>query len=260
MRLLTIPISHYCEKARWALDRTGIGYREERHVQGIHRLASWRAGGHGTLPVLVTPTEVVADSADIIDWVDARVDGELRLVPDDPAQAAEVRALSARLDDVLGPSARRLIYVHMLPRPVGELGFNNLGVPVWEDRALRYGWPVAKRFVSHALDIRPGVETSDEAAVWEEFDAIAALLADGREHLCGESLTAADVTFASLAAAVLLPPGYGVPLPEPHTLPPVTAELVLRARAHPAGAYAMRLFTDERHVRAAAGAGSASGP
>ena len=38
-RLITIPISHYCEKARWALDRAGIGYREERHVQIVHRVA-----------------------------------------------------------------------------------------------------------------------------------------------------------------------------------------------------------------------------
>ncbi len=34
-RLLTIPISHYCEKARWALDRAGLDYVEERHVQGV---------------------------------------------------------------------------------------------------------------------------------------------------------------------------------------------------------------------------------
>ena len=32
-RLLTIPISHYCEKARWALERAGLAYREERHVR-----------------------------------------------------------------------------------------------------------------------------------------------------------------------------------------------------------------------------------
>lgn len=28
-RLLTIPISHYCEKARWALEHAGIPYRED---------------------------------------------------------------------------------------------------------------------------------------------------------------------------------------------------------------------------------------
>jgi glutathione S-transferase len=32
LRLVTIPISHYCEKARWSLERAGLEYREERHV------------------------------------------------------------------------------------------------------------------------------------------------------------------------------------------------------------------------------------
>ena len=62
-RLVTIPISHYCEKARWALDRAGIAYREERHVQIVHRVASRRAGGGGTVPVLVAPEGVFAQSA-----------------------------------------------------------------------------------------------------------------------------------------------------------------------------------------------------
>src|SRR5438270_7830337 len=55
LRLITIPISHYCEKVRWALERAGMAYREERHVQGVHRLAARRAGGGITVPVLVTP-------------------------------------------------------------------------------------------------------------------------------------------------------------------------------------------------------------
>jgi glutathione S-transferase len=28
IRLLTIPISHYCEKARWGLERLGLAYHE----------------------------------------------------------------------------------------------------------------------------------------------------------------------------------------------------------------------------------------
>ena len=59
-RLLTIPISHFCEKARWALERAGLAYREERHVQGVNRIVSKRAGGHGTLPVLVCEIGVLA--------------------------------------------------------------------------------------------------------------------------------------------------------------------------------------------------------
>ena len=40
--LITIPLSHYCEKARWALDRVALPYREEPHAPLLHRLATKR--------------------------------------------------------------------------------------------------------------------------------------------------------------------------------------------------------------------------
>jgi glutathione S-transferase len=91
------------------------------------------------------------------------------------------------------------------------------------------------RFVRRELGIRPGIEVEDEAAVWHELDFVAELLADGRPHLCGERFGAADLTFAALSAALVVPPLYDVPLPQPEALPPDTAALVARVREHPAG-------------------------
>src|SRR5947207_4776414 len=92
-RLVTIPISHYCEKARWALDRAGIAYREERHVQVVHRVASRRAGGRGTVPVLVTAEGVFAESAEIVAYADRHTGPGARLYPHEPGLRAEVVAL-----------------------------------------------------------------------------------------------------------------------------------------------------------------------
>jgi glutathione S-transferase len=252
LRLITIPISHYCEKARWALDRAGIAYREERHVQGVHQLAARRAGGHKTVPVLVTPDAVLADSADILAWVDERTPPEERLFPDDAHERSEVEALCRRLDDVLGPRGRRLMYVHMLRDRELMLRFNNAGVPAWEDRFLRLGWPLMVRFAARELAITPGIEVEDEATVWREFGFVAELLADGRAHLCGERFSAADLTFAALAAPMIVPPEYTVSLPQPDALPADTAGLVRRGREHPAGRYALDLFRQRRRAPAAA--------
>jgi glutathione S-transferase len=246
LRLITIPISHYCEKARWALDRVGMEYREERHVQGIHQLVARRAGGGITVPVLVTAHGAIGDSAEILAWVDRSTPSEQRLFPAEPGARDEVERLCRRFDEALGPTGRRLMYIHMLAARELALRFNNEGVPAWEDRAIRYGWPLARRFVQHALEIRPGIETEDEAAVWREFDHVAELLADGRQYLCGGGFSAADLTFAALSAAVVAPPEYGVPLPQPDVLPPRMAALVGQARAHPAGRYALALFTKHR--------------
>src|SRR5215218_1769036 len=110
-RLVTIPISHYCEKARWALDRAGLAYVEEAHVQGLHQLAARRAGGGLSVPVLVTDEGVFAQSEWIIRYADGFLEPEQRLM------TPEVVEFCRRLDAGLGPDARRLIYKLMLPRP-----------------------------------------------------------------------------------------------------------------------------------------------
>jgi glutathione S-transferase len=140
------------------------------------------------------------------------------------------------------------MYVQMLTERRLMLSFNNEGVPAWEDRAIRWGWPLIKRFAERVLAISPGVEVEDERIVWREFDHVAGLLEDGRRYLCGERFSAADLTFAALSAAVLVPDVYGTPLPQPETLPPQIAALVRRAREHPAGEFALRVIAEQRHA------------
>jgi glutathione S-transferase len=247
-RLVTIPISHFCEKARWALDRAGLDYAEDRHVQGIHRLFARRAGGGPTVPVLVADGRVHAESDDILRYADEHVDEERRLFPADAELRAEVDALCRRLDDGLGPDGRRLMYVHMLALKPLTLPFNNQGVPAWEAVALKAMWPAATRFIGRELGITSTTASDDERRVREAFDAIAEQLADGRPYLLGDRFTAADLTFASLAAAAVVPPEYGVRLPQPEELPEPVAGLIRSFREHPAGAYALRLFAAERHI------------
>jgi glutathione S-transferase len=201
------------------------------------------------VPVLVTGGGAIGESAQIIEWVDAELEPGDRLLPADPAERERVEALSARLDARLGPSGRRLMYVHIMRRHEPMIAYNNQGVPAWEGRALRFGWPVAARVIAGALGIRPGVEVHDEADVWAEFDHVASLLEDGRPYLLGERFTAADVTFASLAAPLVVPPTYGVQLPPVSLFEPATQELVARARAHPAGAFALRVVDEQRRAR-----------
>ena len=247
-RLLTIPISHFCEKARWALERAGLEYREERHVQGVNRIVSKRAGGHGTLPVLICEAGVLAESEAILRYADAHLPEARRLFPD---QSPDVIALCRELDAGLGPDGRRLMYAHMLPRKDFMLEFNDAGVPRWEDRMMRSLWPVIARWGARELEVRDDTLEQDRPRVLATFDGIAARLQDGRPYLFGERFTAADLTFAALAAAVLAPPGYGTPLPQLDVLPEPVARDVRTFREHPAGAFALRLFREQRRARAA---------
>ena len=244
--LITIPISHYCEKARWALDRTGVRYREQAHLQLIHRLAARRAGGGRTVPVLVCGERVLADSADIVDEADANAPQGQRLYPEDPGAAAEVRALERYFDTDLGPHGRRWMYNEMRGRRDLAVAYGCTGVPTWERRALPLAFPVATRMIDRVLDITADTAAQSEAQVRAVFDAVGKRLSDNRPYLCGDRFTAADLTFSALAASVLMPPEYGVPLPQPEELPVAMAAVVREFRAHPAGAYALAMFRDER--------------
>jgi glutathione S-transferase len=250
-RLITIPISHFCEKARWALERAGLEYTEERHIQGVHRVLARRAGGGETVPVLVAPEGVYAESEQIVSYADESLPEELRLFPADQSLRREVESLSRWLDAGLGPEGRRLMYAHMFDQRQLMLKVNNQGVPAWERRMMTALWPLMVRVASHVLAIGPETIREDEPRVLHALDTIAERLSDGRPYLTGDRFTAADLTFAALSAAVLVPPQYSVALPQPEELPPALADKIRSFREHPAGAYALRLFREHRHERAA---------
>ncbi len=244
--LITIPISHFCEKARWALDRTGVPYRERAHLQVFHILAVRRAGGGRTAPVLVWDGRVFAESADILEAASAQAPTARRLFPEDPRVAADVRALQRDFDERLGPEGRLWMYYELRGRGDLARDYGCTGVPAWQRRLLPLVYPVAARIIDRVLDVSRETAARAEVAVRATFDEVAERLADGRPFLCGESFTAADLAFAALAAAVLMPPEYGVPLPQPEVLPARMAAKVNELRSHPAGAHALRMFREER--------------
>jgi glutathione S-transferase len=244
--LITIPISHYCEKARWALDRAGVAYEERAHLQVLHWIPVTRAGGKKTAPVLVWGDRVFADSADIVEEASAKAPAGRELFPDDPAAATEVRALQEDFDANLGPEGRRWMYNALHGRRDIAIAYGCTGVPTWQRRALPFAYPVVVRVIDRYLDVTPATAAQSEATVRATFDSVAERLGDGRPYLCGERFSAADLTFASLAAPMLMPPEYGVPLPQPDDLPAAMAATVRELREHPAGAHAMRMFREER--------------
>ena len=248
-RLITIPISHYCEKARWALERSGVAYVEEPHLQGIHLAASRLAGGTGTTPVLVTTDAgVLSESADILAYADARAPEDRRVYPAEPTERDAVRALERDFDDDLGPQGRLWMYHHVLPRRDLARTYATPGVPDWQRRLLPPLYPLVSRFISRRLGVTASAAAEADRRVSATFDRVAERLSDGRPYLCGERFTAADLTFSALAGAVVMPTQWSIPLPSPEELPPAAGDRVRAFREHPAGRHALRMFATERSV------------
>jgi glutathione S-transferase len=240
-RLITIPFSHYCEKARWALDLSGVPYVEEGHLPFFSRRAT-RPLGSTTVPLLVTPSRVLTDSSDILAFADAA----RPLYPTDPDARRDGLALEDELDERFGPQTRRLAYFHLLgAREAFDALLATAPVPSWERRAMRLTRPLATAVLRRALGVDAARAARSEARVRETFAALDARLAR-HPYLCGDAFSAADLTFASLAGPLLLPDGHPLGWPPRDTLPPAFLALVASLRATRAGAHALRCYASHR--------------
>jgi glutathione S-transferase len=252
-RLVTIHFSHYCEKARWALDRLGVPYREEGYLPIVHYLGT-APRRRRTVPILVSRAGTFDDSTDILRYLDGLTPPAARLFPEEPALRREVEELEDTFDEGLGPHVRRWAYSLILPeRAVGvELFGHDRGLAT--RLALHAALPAIAALIRAGLKITPaGVERS-VARVEEAFSLVERRLADGRRFLAGDRFTAADLTFAALATPAIMPPEIGHLFPPLHAVSPALGSAVRAYRERPAGAFALRLYREERRRVAAASA------
>lgn len=246
LRLLTIGFSHYCEKARWALDRAGLDYVEEDHAPLLHWLANLRAGAKRTVPVLVTPRGVLRESSEIVRFADEALPPGERLFPAEPQARAEVETWVDLFDRSLGPATRRGVYFLVLPETERARGLLMSTGPVWERRVTRALFPAIRALMVRGMKVTPEASARSIARVEEIFEKVGERLADGRRYLVGDRFTAADLTFASLAAPVVIPPQYGFPFPPLAEMPAKVQAWVERTRATAAGRFTLRLYAEDR--------------
>jgi len=68
-RLFVLPPSHYCERARWALDHVALEYQEEPLAVGLHVLRARSMAKATTLPILTSGLAIIQGSGAILDFV-----------------------------------------------------------------------------------------------------------------------------------------------------------------------------------------------
>ena len=243
---MTIPVSHYCEKARWAMTRAGIAFREEGHLPVFNRFAGLRFGVWNSAPWLRWDEGLLRDSSDILRWVEDRAPEGRKLFPQDEKVRGEIAQWCQLFDDELGPTTRRLAYSWVLPNKAVAMRISSENVPALEVLMMRLGFVLVRAGMKRGLKIDSKHLTLARETVDRIFERVGLRLKAGRKYLCGEAFSVADLTFAALAAPVVLPSGHGGPLPAFDELPKHAQAEVERLRATVAGQFALRLYETER--------------
>ncbi|MCP4331417.1 MAG: glutathione S-transferase [Gammaproteobacteria bacterium] len=207
--LKIFAISHYCEKARWALDYSKVEHRIELLAPGDHIKIARSLGLEDTsLPILVTDEITIQGSSKITDWVEAqKTEAAVCLNPD--VDLEHCRQIEQRLDQRFGVHVRRYYYSEALtqqPQTVRPM-FTD-GLPWHQKMVLRFAWAqICKRMIRGMdLGVEQGLESRQVADT--ELTWIDEMLADGRQFLLGERFSRADLSVASLIAPLTLPAAH----------------------------------------------------
>ena len=206
--LYVFAISHYCEKARWALDYLGIVYRLHHLAPGPH-IKFTRARGFSdcTLPILVGDDLRLQGSSRIIDWAIDNCPGTARsLATNDPQRSAEIEQ---RLDERFGVQVRRYYYSDVLiahPETVRPMFSRDLPWP--QKLVLRLAWSKICDAMIKGMDLGAAQRRESRQIVETELDWVDSLLADGGRFLVGEQLSRTDLSAAALLAPLALPPEH----------------------------------------------------
>ncbi len=257
MELVTIPFSHFNERARWALNYFGHSPPERRYLPMFHFWGVWRAtrGRNGkadanssrfSTPVLLSDEVCLADSAEIVRWADTTFSTEATTLY--PAEhRAEIEAFEQEVHDRIGGHTRRIAYFYVFSSSaaLAQLARDNVGAS--QASMFRAAAPLIRVAMRKRFGIDQGGLERSLAKVRDAFADFDARI-EGRRYLFGERFTAADLSLAAIAAPVLFPvPEYGAGLSAIGSLPEV-GEMATSFRATPTGEHVLRMFSSHRQT------------
>ncbi len=246
--LWQIDISHYSEKARWALDHKRIDHVRRTPFPGAHiPIAFFLTGGAPpTFPVLQMDGRAIGDSTAIIAALDAKY-LDSPLYPSKPEERARALDLEDWFDENLGPHTRLLPFYELIQEPglLAELAASSVPGPLAKAK------PVVGAYARSYASLRWGANSGERAARAREgivaaLDKLEAELAEGEgEFLVGDRLSVADVTAASLFYPLVVPPEgpLSPELPRPAAFERFRAEL----RDRPGYRWVEETFRRHRH-------------
>ncbi len=234
--------SHFCEKARWALDYKKIPHAR-RTLGGSYLVRAWWRTGRANLPILVTGRGAVGGSSEIIAETE-RIAPSPALYPREPGERERALGLESYFDANLGHQVRTAgLLSPLLHEPAFVARFAGLGLRRGAQRTFVAVAPLFARFYRWRHGIQATGEAAARAKVAQVLDRIWSELG-GRDHLVGSTFSVADLTASALLGSLLGAPEVPHPLPDP--LPPSIVRYRRELLLHPTSQWVLEMYRRHR--------------
>lgn len=243
--LYVFGISHYCEKARWALDYVDLRYQLKMLPPGPHLLQMKKLGAaQSSVPLLEKDGELVQGSTKIIDWViEYNHEAQQKLVADGDQQLAN--EIESRMNKVGGIHVRRYFYSEaLLDQPALIRALFGAQASLLDKCKIRMLWPKIRSGMIRHLDLGQQQRLESRAIVEAELDWLDGLLDDGRDFFAGGSFSRVDISVASLLSPLVLPEQH--PVYANMTLPPLMQQEIKLWQQRPTLRWLRRMYQSYR--------------
>lgn len=194
--LYQFQFSHFCEKARWALDYKGVPYTVKNLLPGPHASVVKKLSPKNGLPIIVDDGKIVQDSTAIITYLDQKV-RDRPLTPRDGRVAKDALEWEEYLDEEVGVTLRCWFYYHALPDRSRSLKFLLDGAPWYGGPMLSLTFPVVRSAMRKAMDIQEKSAERSQARFEAAIHRIDNTLST-RPFLAGDQFSRADLTACAL--------------------------------------------------------------
>lgn len=235
-------MSHYNEKARWALDYKGIAHERRSLLAGLHLPVVLLRTGQKKVPVLILDGKAIPDSTRIIEALEG-LKPDPPLYPKDPADRRRALELEEWFDEELGPHLRRAVFFGLLTDPDYAANLLSVGSSQRSRRIYRALFPATRAVMKVDMGINPESAARSREKTAAALDRIAAERQPSG-YLVGDHFSVADLTAAALCAPLVIPPEFPYPFPTP--LPESAARWRENLARHPAFAWTFDIYRRHR--------------
>lgn len=206
--LYQFPISHYCEKIRWALDYKGLAYQAVNVLPGKHIKIIKSIAPRSSVPVLRHGGQVIQNSREIITYLDEQF-ADKPLTPLNESEREQAQYWEDYVDKNIGPQLRLYCYHYLLDYPKIIIPVLTQGQNWFNRRWFTLIFPKVRDAMRSLMKIN--ADNAREALLQLE-QSIERLNQQRQQsqYLVGDKFSRADLAAAALLAPLCRPKAYGV--------------------------------------------------